>query len=124
MRMHDALTISGLTKTYKDFVLDGVSFSVPSGSIVGLIGENGAGKSTTISATLGLIQKEAGSVSVLGKEELDNEIKEQVGVVFDGSNYPEIFLLLNLQVILINSNNAKKECGSLRYYSEWDSLKI
>ena len=37
--MHDALTISGLTKTYKDFVLDGVSFSVPSGSIVGLIGE-------------------------------------------------------------------------------------
>ena len=76
MRMNDALTISGLTKTYKDFVLDGVSFSVPSGSIVGLIGENGAGKSTTISATLGLIQKEAGSVSVLGKEELDNEIKE------------------------------------------------
>ena len=46
--MNNALTISGLTKTYKDFVLDNVSFSVPSGSIVGLIGENGAGKSTTI----------------------------------------------------------------------------
>lgn len=88
MRMIDALTISGLTKTYKDFILDGISFSVPSGSIVGLIGENGAGKSTTINAILGLIQKEAGSVLVLGKEELDNEIKEQVGVVFDGSNYP------------------------------------
>ena len=86
MRMIDALTISGLTKTYKDFILDGISFSVPSGSIVGLIGENGAGKSTTINAILGLIQKEAGSVLVLGKEELDNEIKEQVGVVFDGRN--------------------------------------
>ena len=46
--MKDALTISGLTKTYKDFVLNDVSFSVPSGSIVGLIGENGAGKSTTM----------------------------------------------------------------------------
>lgn len=88
--MKDALTISGLTKTYKDFVLNDVSFSVPSGSIVGLIGENGAGKSTTISAALGLVQKEAGSVSVLGKEELDNEVKEQIGVVFDGNNFSEI----------------------------------
>ena len=69
--MTDALTISGLKKTYPDFVLDGVSFSVPRGSIVGLIGENGAGKSTTISAALGLIQTESGSVSVLGKEKLD-----------------------------------------------------
>ncbi len=88
--MNDALTISGLTKTYKDFMLNGVSFSVPCGSIVGLIGENGAGKSTTINAVLGLIQKEAGSICVLGKEQLDSEIKEQIGVVFDGNNYPEI----------------------------------
>lgn len=65
--MNDALIISGLTKTYKDFMLNGVSFSVPCGSIVGLIGENGAGKSTTINAVLGLIQKEAGSICVLGK---------------------------------------------------------
>ena len=50
--MHSAMTISGLSKTYKDFVLDSVSFTVPSGSIVGLIGENGAGKSTTINAAL------------------------------------------------------------------------
>lgn len=88
--MNDALTISGLTKTYKDFVLDNVSFSVPQGSIVGLIGENGAGKSTTINTALGLVQKEAGSVSILGKEELDNKTKEQIGVVFDGNNFSEI----------------------------------
>ncbi len=88
--MNNALTISGLTKTYPDFVLDHVSFSVPRGSIVGLIGENGAGKSTTINAALGLIQKEAGHVAVLGKDTLDSETKEQIGVVFDGSNYPEI----------------------------------
>lgn len=88
--MNNALSISGLTKTYEDFTLDGVSFDVPVGSIVGLIGENGAGKSTTINAVLGLIQKEAGHVSLLGKDTLDNEIKEQIGVVFDGSNYPEI----------------------------------
>ena len=88
--MNDALTISGLTKTYKDFLLDDVSFSVPSGYIVGLIGENGAGKSTTIHAALGLVHKEAGMVSILGKEELDNETKEQIGFVFDGNHFSEI----------------------------------
>lgn len=100
--MNNALTISGLTKTYKDFVLDNVSFSVPSGSIVGLIGENGAGKSTTINAALGLIHKEAGHVSVLGKDELDNETKEQIGVVFDGSNYPEILSPKKINQIMKN----------------------
>lgn len=88
--MTNALTISGLTKSYNDFVLDHVSFTVPSGSIVGLIGENGAGKSTTINAALGLIQKESGQVSILGQEEIDSDTREQIGVVFDGSNYPEI----------------------------------
>lgn len=100
--MNNALSISGLTKTYKDFVLDGVSFSVPSGSIVGLIGENGAGKSTTINAVLGLIQKEAGNITILGKEQLDNKTKEQVGVVFDGSNYPEILSPRRLNQVLKN----------------------
>ena len=98
--MNDALIISGLTKTYKDFMLNGVSFSVPCGSIVGLIGENGAGKSTAINAVLGLIQKEAGSICVLGKEQLDNEIKEQIGVVYDGNNYPEIFSARKLNRVM------------------------
>ena len=98
--MNDALIISGLTKTYKDFMLNGVSFSVPCGSIVGLIGENGAGKSTTINAVLGLIQKESGSICVLGKEQLDNEIKEQIGVVFDGNNFPEIFSTRKLNRVM------------------------
>ena len=51
----NALVVNGLTKRYQDFTLDGVSFTVPQGSIVGLIGENGAGKSTTLHAGLSLI---------------------------------------------------------------------
>lgn len=100
--MTNALTISGLTKTYPDFTLDNVSFAVPSGSIVGLIGENGAGKSTTINAALGLIQKEAGQVSILGKEKIDDDTKERIGVVFDGSNYPEILSPKKINRIMKN----------------------
>ncbi len=100
--MTNALTISGLTKTYPDFTLDNVSFAVPSGSIVGLIGENGAGKSTTINAALGLIRKEAGQVSILGKEKIDDDTKERIGVVFDGSNYPEILSPKKINRIMKN----------------------
>lgn len=88
--MTNALTISDVSKTYPGFLLDHVSFTVPEGSIVGLIGENGAGKSTILGATLGLIGTESGTINVLGTDTLDNATKEQVGVVFDGSNYPEV----------------------------------
>lgn len=89
--MNDALTISGLTKNYKDFKLNGISFSVPCGSIVGLIGENGAGKSTTIYSILGIVVKDAGTVTILGKEEqkIDNAVRNQIGVVFDGGSFPD-----------------------------------
>lgn len=88
--MTNALTISDVSKTYPGFTLDHVSFVVPEGTIVGLIGENGAGKSTILGAALGLIGTESGTISVLGSETFDNATKEQVGVVFDGSNYPDV----------------------------------
>ena len=78
--MEYAIEVNGLTKHYKDFTLDNVSFQVPSGSIVGFIGENGAGKSTTIKAILDLIQADSGSIRILGKENgmIDRELKEQI----------------------------------------------
>lgn len=88
--MTNALTISDVTKTYPGFKLDHVSFTVPEGTIVGLIGENGAGKSTIINASMGLIAKDEGRIVVLGDEALANATKEQIGVVFDGSNFPEM----------------------------------
>ena len=65
----NSLEVHNLTKKYPGFLLDQVSFQVPSGTIVGLIGENGAGKSTTIKAVLGLIKKDGGSVGLLGRKE-------------------------------------------------------
>ena len=117
--MTNAFTVSGLTKTYQDFVLDQVSFSVPSGSIVGLIGENGAGKSTTINAALGLIQKEAGQVSIFGKEGLDGDTKEEIGVVFDGSNYPEILSPRKLNGVMKNIYRSWDETAYFRLLKQF-----
>ncbi len=117
--MANAFMVSGLTKTYQDFVLDHVSFNVPSGSIVGLIGENGAGKSTTINAALGLIQKEDGVVSILDREELDGDIKEQIGVVFDGSNYPEILSPRKLNRVMKNIYRTWDEQVYLRLLKQF-----
>ena len=125
--MTNALTISGLTKTYPDFTLDNVSFAVPSGSIVGLIGENGAGKSTTINAALGLIQKEAGQVSILGKEKIDDDTKERIGVVFDGSNYPEILSPKKINRIMKNiyrSWNEQIYFRLLKQFSKGMKMKL
>ncbi len=117
--MANAFMVSGLTKTYQDFVLDHVSFNVPGGSIVGLIGENGAGKSTTINAALGLIQKEDGVVSILDREELDRDIKEQIGVVFDGSNYPEILSPRKLNRVMKNIYRTWDEQVYLRLLKQF-----
>ena len=68
--MDTILQVDNLTKQYADFKLDHVSFSVPKGTIMGLIGENGAGKSTTINAILDLIHKDDGTVTFSDVEHL------------------------------------------------------
>ena len=67
-KMENALEVRGLTKHYRGFALENVSFSLPAGCIMGFIGENGAGKSTTIRLMLGLARAEAGSVRLLGED--------------------------------------------------------
>lgn len=109
--MEYAIEVKGLTKHYKDFTLDNISFQVPSGSIVGFIGENGAGKSTTIKAILDLIQIDSGSIRVLGKENAmkDRELKEQIGVVFDESYFPDNLNIKNVDTIM------------RKIYHQWES---
>ena len=60
-----------------------ISFTVPKGGIVGFIGENGAGKSTTIKLLLNIIKKDAGVIEILDKNYLDVDIRNDIGVVFD-----------------------------------------
>ncbi len=67
MNTDDAIWVEGLSKRYKrQAALEGVGFAVPRGSVFGLLGENGAGKSTTIKVLLGLVEPDAGRVETLG----------------------------------------------------------
>ncbi|WP_078392669.1 ABC transporter ATP-binding protein [Shouchella patagoniensis] len=90
--MESVLEVNQLRKTYRGstFGLKDVSFSIPYGSIVGFIGENGAGKSTTMGSILGTLRKESGTVKVFGEEMDANHVhmKEDIGVVFDSMQLP------------------------------------
>ena len=83
--MNNCIEIKGLCKTYKDFALDHVDLIVPGGSILGLIGENGAGKSTIIKCILNLIRRDGGTITLLGRDNLaqELEVKQDIGVVLD-----------------------------------------
>ena len=77
------LEVKGLTKDYGDFVLDKLTFTVPKGVIMGLIGENGAGKSTTINCILNEISKTDGNIEIFGKDFLvvRNELLHLIGEI-------------------------------------------
>lgn len=109
-----ALKLTNITKKYDDFILDNVSFNVPKGNIVGLIGENGAGKSTTLNSILDIIERDSGDVFILDSEKnkISNAIREKIGVVFDGNNFPEDLTPQKL-------NNVLKAI-----YSDWEEKKF
>lgn len=87
--MNYALEVEHLQKNYSDFTLNDITFSVPNGCIMGLIGENGAGKSTTFKGILNLINLDGGKVSYWGQPLSPQEGKEDIGVVFDQLNFYE-----------------------------------
>lgn len=87
--MGNAIQVRNLTKKYKDFTLDNISFTLPSGTVMGLIGENGAGKSTLINAILGVSDAEYDQVALLGHDLRTQTklAKEDVAAIFSDSHY-------------------------------------
>ena len=84
----NALELHGLEKHYPDFALGPIDLELPGGTVCGLIGENGAGKSTTIKLILDMIDREAGTVKLFGQEEITPLAKADIGVVMGGEGIP------------------------------------
>ena len=85
----NTLEVRNLRKVYPAFTLQDVSFAVPAGSVTGLVGRNGAGKSTTLKSLLGLVHPDGGEVRFCGMDTAENEkaFKEQIGVVLGGIDF-------------------------------------
>lgn len=105
-----AISIRNLQKSFPAFTLKNVSFDVQKGTIMGFIGENGAGKSTTIKCILNVLKKDSGLIKIFGydhtKEEM--QIKEEIGVVYDDLPFPETL------------TGSEIEKFMSRLYKNWD----
>lgn len=108
--MSNAIEIKNVTKRFKEFTLNDVSFELPKGYIMGFIGPNGAGKTTTIKLILNMLKRDSGTIKVLGLDNIDDEskVKEEVAVVFDQPYYIDDW----------NLNDVEKAVGM--FYKKWD----
>ena len=112
----NAIVVRNLVKHYEGFELDNICFEIQKGSIVGFVGENGAGKSTTIKSILGLIPVDGGEVELLGHQmkpdRYEEDWKEEIGVVFDECNFPISLKVKNIGTFMRN------------IYHTWDQRKF
>ena len=102
--MEKAFEIINLNKSYKGFSLKNVNLTLPKGYIMGFVGANGAGKSTTIGCLLNMVKADSGSIKILGKEtaKLTAADKEKLGVVMDGCPFAEVFNVMDIKKVISN----------------------
>ena len=105
------LELHDLTKSYPGFTLGPIDLELPGGTVCGLIGENGAGKSTTLKLILDMISRDDGTVRVLGKDDLEASpcTKEEIGVVLGGEGIPTCLTAPQVGRVMAN------------IYANWDA---
>ncbi|MFL0196220.1 ABC transporter ATP-binding protein [Clostridium sp. WILCCON 0269] len=109
--MNNAIEIQKLCKSYKDFSLNNISFTLPMGYIMGFVGQNGAGKTTMIRLILNMIDRDSGDIKIFGLDNIQDEqkIKQDIAVVFD-----DIYFVDSWKV-------REVERAIKSFYSNWSS---
>ena len=106
MNTANAIELRHVSRSFGDFAISDLSFCLPTGCILGLMGENGAGKSTTLRLIMNTLRRDAGEITVLG---VDNtapqfrQVKEDIGVVLDEAYFPEVLSVRELKRVLKDS---------------------
>lgn len=112
--MDNYLEVTNLSRSFEDFNLNGISFTLPKGYIMGLIGPNGSGKTTTVKLILNMLKRDCGDIKIMGLDNIKDEqkVKESVGVVFD-SNY-----------FCADWKVSQAEKSVSVFYKDWDGEKF
>lgn len=112
--MEYSIRLKDVCKAYPGFALKNVSFQLPKGSIMGFIGMNGAGKSTTMKSILNMLHIDSGEIEVFGLNPAQDEeaIKQNIGVVFDENHFPNNFKVKQVDMVMKN------------LYANWDSSQF
>ena len=121
--MNDILRVKNLNKSYKNFSLTDVSFSLSEGCITGFIGINGAGKTTTLRTILNLAKKDSGNIQFFGLDMDKNEqqIKNRIGVVLDDGCFYEELSMAEMKSILASAYTDWSE-QDFKHYMDMFSL--
>lgn len=117
------LTVKNLSKQFVGFKLDNISFDLPQGSVMGLIGPNGSGKTTTIKLILNMLKKDQGKIEILGYDNIEEEqkAKENLGIVFDSNYFVDEW---NMKMVEKAMSRFYKTWNHLRFYSYLEQFKI
>lgn len=109
--MNNALEVRNLCKTYGDFSLDSISFTLPAGYIMGFVGQNGAGKTTTIRLILNMANRTGGEVKIFGSDNIEDEltVKQELAVVFDEIFFVDVWRVREVERVVKG------------FYSQWNS---
>ena len=112
--MNNYLEVSNLSKSFPSFQLRDISFSLPKGYIMGLIGPNGSGKTTTIKLILNMLKRDSGEVKVMGLDNIADEkaVKANLGVVFDSNYFCDEWTIAQTETVISS------------FYNNWDTKKF
>lgn len=119
----NALEVKGLSKKIGKFKLQNISFELAQGTVMGLIGQNGAGKSSIIRCILNLLKKASGEIFIFDKDhaQFETEIREDLGIVFDELHVPDSLTAIDLDKIY---QKVYKRWDSAFFFSQLDRFDV